>query len=664
MSLNLPVLQLLNEARSTYGLRHQDFGRYQSHCAAKVHHLRKASGLSQVATKARKYTKKDLTELNATTDKHLQILLFDAERAWAHSQALKASLDLPSTPSSARHHLARRLARAVARADSLFSLLTALGPAKVSAADRAQAAAYSLVLKGSLAFEQKKHEAGLGALAVAHQLLATIAACAPTAHAEALANEMIDELEPMLRFCAYSLGLDTSKGSAQLVESVARKEQAGLVPGYEALVAELEATRSEGKRESVELSWRGQVIPIRNAQLVDVVSKVKAALATLEADKDATASKSHSSKLKKSGAKKEVMGARRMGTYDKALLVLGEGEDVARQLVEDNKIALSGAHSARSEASSAPLQLAHSYIVYQLLAIRIKRDLLLIDSTTSKLASREAKIVDRERAFVAATGAKDPKKADAKVRKQHARVYPGIVKIYDGILQSLEQMRELDVVEQDGELGGAVEARIAFVKASRSMYLSRTYALIDEFPSSLSLSARGKLYAREARSTASTLDLPSASDSPDDDEAPDFAGELLPLSPAAFDALDAALGADYDRFSKRWCEASGGQVGASEPEDLPLAELNLDGVLGKKSAKKAAFYDVAFSYVVAFDLEAIARKAGLRGDVVEEEEKTVAVKEKVQKKMQVEEESDAEEEEEEKPAQEKKGWGFGLFGRK
>ena len=57
--------------------------------------------------------------------------------------------------------------------------------------------------------------------------------------------------------------------------------------------------------------------------------------------------------------------------------------------------------------------------------------------------------------------------AAAKIRKQHARVFPGLVKIYDGILQSLEQMRELDVVEQDGELGVSVDARVAFVKASR-----------------------------------------------------------------------------------------------------------------------------------------------------------------------------------------------------
>lgn len=268
--------------------------------------------------------------------RHLQILLFDAERAWAHSQLLKASLSLPSTPSPTRHHLTRRLARAVLRADSLFSLVTALG-SRVSPTDRAQAAAYYLVLKGSLAFEQKKHEDGLATLSVAHQLLSKLAETAATAHGEALANEMIDDVEPMLRFCAYSLQIDTSQGTGELVKETAAREQAGLIKGWAELVAELEKTGGREKRKTVELSWRGTEIPIRNAQLVDVVSKVKDALASLEADKDVGKSSS-AGKAKKGGARKEIMGARRMGTYDKALLVLGEGEDVTRQLVEDNKV--------------------------------------------------------------------------------------------------------------------------------------------------------------------------------------------------------------------------------------------------------------------------------------------------------------------------------------
>lgn len=188
----------------------------------------------------------------------------------------------------------------------------------------------------------------------------------------------------------------------------------------------------------------------------------------------------------------------------------------------------------------------------------------------------------------------------------------------------------------------------------RCLYLSRTYALVEKFPSALSLNARAKLYARESRSSLASLDV--------DDEEPvqaDFAADLLPLSPSTYSSLDTALDLDYAQASKGWFDLTGGVVlptVGDEPEDLPLAELDLDGVAGisKGKGKKEEFYDVAFSYVVAFDLEAIARKAGLRGVVESREEEGG---------MEVEEGG----EEGEKPevkVEGKKGWGFGLFGRK
>jgi signal recognition particle subunit SRP68 len=148
---------------------------------------------------------------------------------------------------------------------------------------------------------------------------------------------------------------------------------------------------------------------------------------------------------------------------------------------------------------------------------------------------------------------------------------------------------------------------------------------------------------------ASSLDEDEDVDTSSD---PDFVGDLLPLSTSDFDSIDRQLDADYIKTSKEWYAATGGQVGDVEPEDLAVEELSLrpGGSAGKKS-KKPAFYDIAFNYVTAFDMEAVAQRAGLRGEVSEEKE----VKEDV--KM-VEAPTEA------KAAPAKSGWGFGLFGRK
>lgn len=137
---------------------------------------------------------------------------------------------------------------------------------------------------------------------------------------------------------------------------------------------------------------------------------------------------------------------------------------------------------------------------------------------------------------------------------------------------------------------------------------------------------------------------------------PDFVGDLLVLSQPSLDELDTELDQDAAVAAKDWHTATGGRVGLDDDlEDLTLADAD-----GKKGARKIPFYDVAFNYVAAFDLDAIGRRArGEEDEAMEEDEQ---------------DEQDAAEDEEDEPAREgkgeepkqepKKGWGFGLFGRK
>ncbi|TNY23241.1 hypothetical protein DMC30DRAFT_414283 [Rhodotorula diobovata] len=696
--LNFPLLKLVSDARSTYGLRHQDFGRYRSHCVAKVHHLRKSVGLGQSQGKSRKYQNKPVEADKVTSDKHLQIVLFDAERCWAHSQLLKSTLDDPSTPPSTKHHFAKRLTKASSHANALLALVRspALAP-RLSAVHLAQVQAYALVLRGTVAFERNKHAEGLDALSAAFEVLGRLAETAPSATDEALANEVMDEVEPMLRFCAYRLGLDTASGVAAIAADFASREMARQAPGWEELSARLGQDGREGKRESVEIRWRGEVVPVRNAELVGPALKVQEALASLREDEargkkggEGAAAAAGEGKRKAEGGKKEVLGARRMGTYDKALLVLSDAEAVAHQLVEDNQIAATKGNTARSEASARPLSLFHAYIQYHLLTVRLKRDLLLISSSSSKLASREHKILATEAQFVAKTGKRDPSVAEGKIRRLRAKAYPGLVKVFDTALLSLEAMRDLEAVERDDELSTMVEARIARVRAQRCEYLALSYALVpalsastsstssspststkqltSSYGSALSLVARAKLYVREARHAASALESlhspPSSDDADaDDDEAEDLVAPVLPLDEHAFAALEAQLGAHERRLAREWFDAAGGRVPGSE--ELGLEGLSLDGAEEEEEEEKAKaprvpFYDVAFNYATAFDMEGIAARAGLAGAAAAAP--AGQVEQPVEAREGEEEQEEEEEEQAEKPA--KRGWGFGLFGRR
>lgn len=244
--------------------------------------------------------------------------------------------------SRTKHHIAKRLVKAASLAKQLVELSQDddIRP-RLSASQTTQVHAYSLVMTGTAAFERGKHDEGLKVLSVAHEVLAKLASTAGSATEEALANEMLDEVEPMLRFCAYRLGKDTSTGVLSIAGQVAETEISSLVPSWDELRQRLDEAGQTSKKETVDIVWRGQEIPIRNAELVTAAAKVQSVLASLRSDEAVSSSAKGSAVAegkKPATSKKEILGSRRMGTFDKALLVLSEAEATAAQLVEDNKV--------------------------------------------------------------------------------------------------------------------------------------------------------------------------------------------------------------------------------------------------------------------------------------------------------------------------------------
>lgn len=270
----------------------------------------------------------------------MQILLFDSERCWAQSQLLKSQLEDPTAPPSTKHHLAKRLNRASSHALALVELSSSPSlSSKLGAAQLGEIRAYYYSLSGSLAFERGRHAEGLETLSLAYEILRELASHAKSATSEALVNESMDEIEPMLRFCAYRSGQDTSRGVNVIAQEAAREKLDIAVPGWSEIKARLADEGSRDKKEQIEIRWRGEIVPVRNVELVDPAVKVQRVLKSLEVDNSGSKKAGEGSAGKRKLADKaEVLGARRMGTYDKALLVLGEAEQVASQLVEDNRV--------------------------------------------------------------------------------------------------------------------------------------------------------------------------------------------------------------------------------------------------------------------------------------------------------------------------------------
>ncbi|KAI0638821.1 hypothetical protein C8Q77DRAFT_1077790 [Trametes polyzona] len=585
--VHFQALQIANEQRNAYGLRYNDYERYRKHCYNRTHRLR--STLKMTYGRGREFKKLPPINLDTIKDGHLQLLLFEAERAWAHSQEMhQESLKLAATAKTAkgaaaevaqkqssanRKHATRRMRRSIHWATQLLSHCQALyAQGRLSAADLAQVTAYTLILNGRFLRQRFDFEDALVQLSVARNLLDALADAAATSRAQALAIAFADEIGPEIRHCAHELRRDKAYDVDAVVSDVAPKHRNALVQDCDALLAQLGKESggvSEEKGKLKELLWEDEPVPIRNPELVDVLLKVqdaedKLAQATKTEEKSASAPSAEGDKKGKGahGARSKRGG---VASYDAILLALSEAEDVSRKLVEAQK-----STETTPAAGTRDIQFVHAFIVYQLLTRRVQRDLLLMSTLLHQLH-----VAQRSHS------------GHSKGRKVQvdARLYPAIVKLLDSVLQSLEQMRTLTIVDESPDLASAVEARLAFTKARRCYYLAWCYVPLKKYAEALTLTQHASIHLREARSVLSgTLET-----DPINAASPAF----YPLTLADLDKLEEELALDSTSFKTDWFAYNGGALDAES----------------SKTHKKPLFFDIALNYI-SLDMDRLQERAG------------------------------------------------------
>jgi signal recognition particle subunit SRP68 len=274
----------------------------------------------------------------------LQLLLLEAERAWAYSQELITSALQPANDdkaSSLRHSATGRFRRAVNWSTQLLSLCQSLhASSRLSVDSLLQVTVYTLILNGRFLRYRDEYEDALLQLSVARNLLDELADRAGTSWDQALATLFADDIGAEIRYCAHELGRSKAYDIDGIVKELASKHKNQIVEGCDALVDQLKKEgENSGKKEVRKkldaLVWEGHPIPVRNPELVDVMLKVQDAEARLEGEK-APERKAADSKEKRN--EKGNRSKKGVAAYDAVLLALSDAEDVARKLVEAQQV--------------------------------------------------------------------------------------------------------------------------------------------------------------------------------------------------------------------------------------------------------------------------------------------------------------------------------------
>ncbi|KAI5119790.1 hypothetical protein M0805_006588 [Coniferiporia weirii] len=572
----IQALQLANEHRNAYGLRYNDYNRYRNHCRNRTHRLR--STLKMTHGKGRDFKKLPLITLENIKAGHLQLLLFETERAWAYSQELYTSSLQPANKDNAaklRHSATGRFRRAIHWCTQLLSHCQNLYAAqRFSSENMVEVNAYTLILSGRFLRFRDEFEDGLEQLCVARDLLDHLADCAESSRDQALATLFSDEISPEIRYCAHQLGHANSYNVDHIVSEVSPKHRTVLAEGYDQLIKRLgtEVQRSSNiDRRLRELVWEGLAVPVRNPELVDVLLAVQNAETQLQTGDETSKLEAQAHASSEKREKRQNRSRKGVAAFDAILAVLSDAEGVARKLIEAQR---TDNGPTGSSNGSRDIHFLHAYIVYQLLSRRIERDLTLISALVSSSKS--------QRKQPEKTGKRDTR-SSAPVEQTDARVNPAVVKLLDTILQSLNHMRSLSIVDENPDLANAVEARLAFTKSRRCLYLARSYAAVKQYAQSLSLLQRVYLYIREASSLLSTSSDPINTASP----------SFYFLSSDTVTDMERSHQTDETYFRREWFTFNGGSV-----------------ELEKDTLKKPLFFDVALNYV-QLDMDSLQERAGI-----------------------------------------------------
>ncbi|KAJ2398695.1 signal recognition particle subunit srp68 [Coemansia sp. RSA 2559] len=284
------IFGYIHNSRQTYGIRAQDYMRYRRYCAHHLRNVRKAAKLSQGSSTAYK-PKAVIVEL-ATNPKHIEILVLQAERAWAFAMDLRELYSRTEEPRQ-HYHLIRRLRAACKAGRHLADIAHVVCDLHTALA----ASAYWLHIQSQLSFEMEEWEVAMDS-AVFSRIVSEQLAISGNSERYALCHAMLEELDPIVRLAAYQSGMRSaqqippSEVAAQWYESkmkgnASRAEKSIL--GYGLIAAELEKLRvkinsgdpGSGNVDIAnahKLAWRNGSIVFADKELASLLALAQSAV--------------------------------------------------------------------------------------------------------------------------------------------------------------------------------------------------------------------------------------------------------------------------------------------------------------------------------------------------------------------------------------------------
>uniref|UniRef100_A0A671L883 Signal recognition particle subunit SRP68 n=2 Tax=Sinocyclocheilus anshuiensis TaxID=1608454 RepID=A0A671L883_9TELE len=477
-SLGLEILQIIKDSQQQHGLRHGDYQRYRGYCSRRLRRLRKTLGFKM--GNRHKFTGKKVTVELLSDNRHLLLVLMEAERAWSYAMQLKQEAN---TEPRKRFHLLARLRKAAKHGEQLEKLCES---PRVDAKTKLEAQAYTAYLNGMVQFELQEWKSAMEAFNKCKTIYEKLAS-AFTEEQAVLYHQRVEEISPNIRYCAYNIGDQNAINDLMQMRLSAGGGGGMMAEKLEALITQ---TRAKQAAVMSEVEWRGRTVPVKiDKARIFLLGLADNEAAIIQADNEETKERLYES-------------------------LLAECRDTIQAVREELRTDVKQRERAAEGADSGKvsnLQYLHSYLTYIKLWTVVRRNESMAHALQAKL--KEPQTDENKRG---------PRPQD-------------LIRLYDIILQSLAELSSLQGLEEDHTFQKEVALKTLVYKAYRCFYIAQSYVLVKKWSEALVLYERVLKYTREVQSKAKSFnnslkDLPDVQELIAEVSAEKYSLQAAPLS--------------------------------------------------------------------------------------------------------------------------------------
>ncbi|KAG5357828.1 Signal recognition particle subunit SRP68 [Yarrowia sp. B02] len=402
--------------------------------------LKRRLGVQTKNTK--QYQPKTVTTEDVDQDaRFAQLLLLQAERAWAVSQETASVLETNGSAGK-RKRVASKLTKAVQYAEALEESVSDTQSAEV----RLQIATYRLLLEGALFAHKKQWQKLVAPYSSARVGLSALITKAKDAEeAELLADVISTQIDPALGVALLKVAperkLDLENASKGYVD-------AGSAFGKLVEQISPHALEVDEAHGLDEIEWRGHQAKITDP---DVARTVSNALTQSKAE-DKT-----------------------IAVYDTLLSLWQSANDLVKEELERFELAGIAAHDDTTQNAHIVL----TFVNFHMLQQRIERDLLLLSEVA------QLKTVDRKDHAKTSKG----KLPSALKISTHTRLLQlkDSVRLLGNIVQSVDEILNLAGVSNDSSLVAALTSTKSAYRAQKLAAIGASYDLVGDYKNALAL---------------------------------------------------------------------------------------------------------------------------------------------------------------------------------